>query len=150
MKGFLDTSSLVKLYHREPGTETLIATLSSGFESLYLSELAIAEFRSAFWKKHRMGEIDEDMVGKVITCFQRDMGKFQWIQLNLDVIQQAGVLLMKYGVEGLRTLDAIQLASALVLKTEQDIRFFSADKLLRGFLRKEGTHVYRFSSQSEE
>ncbi|MCP4699003.1 MAG: type II toxin-antitoxin system VapC family toxin [Gammaproteobacteria bacterium] len=40
MKGFLDTSSLVKLYHREPGMETLIATLSSGFESLYLSELA--------------------------------------------------------------------------------------------------------------
>ncbi len=58
MNAFLDTSSLLKLYHNEPGTDTLIATLSQGVENLYLSELAILEFRSAIWKKTRTGEID--------------------------------------------------------------------------------------------
>ncbi|EDN65134.1 hypothetical protein BGP_6551 [Beggiatoa sp. PS] len=64
----MDTSSLLKLYHNEPGTDTLIAELSCGVENIYLSELAR--------------------------------------------IERAQALLMKYGLAGLRTLDAIQLASA--------------------------------------
>jgi predicted nucleic acid-binding protein len=47
MKVFLDTSSLLKLYHHEVGTERLLNTLSQGVEEIYLSELAILEFHSA-------------------------------------------------------------------------------------------------------
>jgi hypothetical protein len=45
---------------------------------------------------------------------------------------------MKYGQEGLRTLDAIQLASALTLKEQQNVLFFTADKLLKYFFKQEG------------
>jgi len=47
-------------------------------------------------------------------------------------------LLMKYGSAGLRTLDAIQLASALTLKGQPKIRFFTADQLLNSFFKPEG------------
>jgi predicted nucleic acid-binding protein len=136
MNAFLDTSSLLKLYHNEPGTDTLIATLSQGVESIYLSELAILEFRSAIWKKMRTGEIDTDTANTVIACFQQDYAKFQWIFLDNGIIEQAQELLMKYGSSGLRTLDAIQLASALTLKGQA--RFFTADQLLKSFFKQEG------------
>jgi hypothetical protein len=42
MNAFLDTSSVLKLYHHESGTETLNAALSQGVEEIYLSELAIS------------------------------------------------------------------------------------------------------------
>ena len=45
---------------------------------------------------------------------------------------------MNYGVAGLRTLDAIQLASALTLKGEPKARFFTADQLLKSFFKQEG------------
>jgi predicted nucleic acid-binding protein len=51
MKAFLDTSSLLKLYHHEEGTEALNIALSQNLEAIYLSELARLEFRSAIWKK---------------------------------------------------------------------------------------------------
>jgi len=138
MNAFLDTSSVLKLYHHESGTETLNAALSQGVEEIYLSELARLEFRSAIWKKTRTGEIDIETANAVITCFQQDEIKFQWIYLETDVIQQAEELLMKYGATGLRTLDAIQLASALTLKVQQNVRFFTADKLLKSFFKQEG------------
>lgn len=138
MNVFLDTSSLLKLYHNEPGTDTLIATLSQGVENLYLSELAILEFRSAIWKKTRTGEIDMDIANTVIAGFQQDYAKFQWISIDNEVIQQAQESLMKYGSAGLRILDAIQLASALTLKGQSKICFLSADKLLKSFFKAEG------------
>jgi len=141
MNAFLDTSSLLKLYHNEPGTDTLIAALSQSVENIYLSELALLEFRSAIWKKTRTGEIDTDTANAVIACFQQDHVKFQWIFLDNEVIQQAQALLMKYGSAGLRTLDAIQLASALTLKGQPKVRFFTADQLLESFFEQEGLEI---------
>ncbi len=138
MKAFLDTSSLLKLYHHESDTETLTAALSQGVEDIYLSELAKVEFRSAIWKKTRTGEIDTPIANAVITCFEQDNLKFRWIFLENEIIQQASKLLMKYGADGLRTLDAIQLASALTLKEQQDVRFFTADQLLNSLFKQEG------------
>ncbi len=51
MKAFLDTSSLVKLYHQEERTDFVMEALSNGIEEVHLSELAVLEFRSALWKK---------------------------------------------------------------------------------------------------
>lgn len=138
MNAFLDTSSLLKLYHHELGTEELIAKLASGIEIIYLSELAILEFRSAIWKKARMREIDTETADRMIICFHQDFAKFQWIEINNHIIQQAQHLLMKYGLAGLRTLDAIQLACALTLKGQAI--FLTADKLLESFLQSEGVN----------
>ena len=138
MKVFLDTSSLLKLYHHEVGTEKLLNILSQGVEEIYLSELAILEFHSAIWKKVRTSKIEVVTAKAVITCFQTDYTQFRWIQLDSKVIQLGRELLMKYGTTGLRTLDAIQLASALALKEQPKIYFFTADQLLQSFFEQEG------------
>ncbi|MCP4217328.1 MAG: type II toxin-antitoxin system VapC family toxin [bacterium] len=47
MKAFLDTSSLLKLYHSEIGSEALHKILATSVEEIWLSELAKIEFLSA-------------------------------------------------------------------------------------------------------
>jgi predicted nucleic acid-binding protein len=74
MKAFLDTSSLLKLYHQESDTETLSNALAE-MEIIYLSELAQLEFCSAIWKKVRTQEIDSEIAKAVISCFEEDAAK---------------------------------------------------------------------------
>jgi len=138
---FLDTSSLLKLYHNEIGTEELLNVLSYDVEEIHLSELAILEFCSAIWKKTRTSEVKNETANQIIKCFEQDFTKFQWITVNYNIIKQAQELLMKYGSAGLRTLDAIQLACAMTLKDKSNISFITADKLLHIFFKKEELRV---------
>lgn len=130
MKAFLDTSSLIKLYHHEEGPDFVMEALSNDVEEILLSELAVLEFRSALWKKIREKEIDEKVAIEVIQCFQKDSDNFQWILLQSDIVESASILLKKYGGHGFRTLDSLQLATALTLREEKCI-FLTSDKLLR-------------------
>lgn len=92
MKAFLDTSSLLKLYHSETGSNRLIEILSEDIEAIYLSELAKIEFLSAIWKKVRQKEITGEIANSVISCFEEDFDKYQWILLSPAVIKRAGEL----------------------------------------------------------
>ncbi|MBI5194349.1 MAG: type II toxin-antitoxin system VapC family toxin [Nitrospirae bacterium] len=130
MKAFLDTSSLIKLYHQEEGSDFVIETLSKDVEEIFLSELALIEFRSALWKKIREKEMEKNTAIEVIKYFQNDCNKFQWILLHSNLVKSASQLLMNYGGRGLRTLDSLQLATALTLKEEECI-FLTSDKLLQ-------------------
>lgn len=136
MKAFLDTSSLIKLYHTEAGSDFVLNALSNDIRDIFLSELAILEFRSALWKKMRVKEIKENTAIEVIKCFQNDSDNFHWIMLQSDIVESASYLLMKYGNRGLRTLDSLQLAAALTLRDE-DCVFFTSDKLLQTFFKEE-------------
>jgi predicted nucleic acid-binding protein len=111
MKIFLDTSSLFKLYHQETGTEELESVfLKSKVTHIYLSEISKVEFTSTIWKKARTKEISSE---------------------------QAKNLTTKYGLEGLRTLDSIQLSTRKVLEKQVDI-FLTSDKLLNTLIEREG------------
>ena len=136
MKAFLDTSSLIKLYHQEEGSDSITRTISNDVEEIFLSELAVLEFRSAIWKKTREKEIEEKDAIEVISFFHNDHDNFQWILLQSDIVESAAHLLMKYGKNGLRTLDSLQLATALTLKDEECI-FLTSDKLLQSLLEEE-------------
>ncbi len=141
MKAFLDSSSLIKLYHQEEGSDLVMKTLSSDIRGIFLSELAILEFRSALWKKIRKKEIEENAAIEVIKCFQNDVDNFQWILLQSDIVESASHLLMKYGNRGLRTLDSLQLAAALTLRDEECI-FLTSDKLLHTLFKEERLKVF--------
>ena len=140
MKAFLDTSSLIKLYHKEEGSDSVMNALSNDIREIFLSELAILEFRSALWKKIREKEIKEKTAIEVIKCFQNDGDNFQWIMLQSDIVESASYLLMKYGNRGLRTLDSLQLAAALTLR-EVECVFLTSDKLLLTFFKEEQLKV---------
>lgn len=128
---FLDTSALVKLYHREPGTNFLLKLYRSK-ASLFISELARVEFRSTVFRKLREKELSEQAADAALLRFAWDgQSRFVVLPTASLVYDNASDLLSLHGRDyGLRALDSIQLATFLTYReTNQDI-FICADARL--------------------
>ena len=141
MNAFLDSSSVIKLYYPEADSDEIERYVDENINEIYLSELAILEFRSALWRKVRIKEIIEKIAAEAISCFNSDSPNFKWIQLNQIQVQSARNLLMKFGAKGLRTLDSIQFAAALSVKSPNTV-FFTADNLLKSFFEEEDLKTF--------
>jgi predicted nucleic acid-binding protein len=138
MKVFFDTSALFKLYHRENGTEELMNMFNnSDIEVIYLSEITTVEFSSVIWKKCRMNEIAESSAIQLIDKFNKDSVKFSFVPESQLLRLKAKDLIAKHWIKGLRTLDSIQLASALEVKNQIEMLLTSA-KLLAEISKMEG------------
>ncbi|WP_353481180.1 type II toxin-antitoxin system VapC family toxin [Haliscomenobacter sp.] len=138
MRIFLDTSTLFKLYHRESGTVELeVLFTTEKITTIFLSEITKIEFASSIWKKVRMGDVSLLEASMTLRLFENDFGKYTFITLDSIVIEQARILSSKYGTKGLRTLDGIQLSTAVLLSKQSDL-FLTADKLLNTFFEEEG------------
>lgn len=59
MNYYIDTSSLMKLYHKEDGTQNIINLYNSD-SNIIISELAKIEFISTIHRKYREEEITLD------------------------------------------------------------------------------------------
>lgn len=137
MKIFLDTSSLFKLYHQEIGTEELEKVFSQReITHIYLSEITKVEFTSTIWKKVRTSEITTKQAEITLQLFESDFVKYNFVTTDSLILEQARNLTTKYGIDGLRTLDSIQLSTCISLMEQVDV-FYSADKLLRLLIEKE-------------
>ncbi len=137
MKIFLDTSSLFKLYHTEVDTADLELIFSKvKVTNIFLSEISKIEFSSTIWKKVRTKEITELEAQTTLDLFESDFGKYTFIATDSIIIEQARILISKYGKEGLRTLDSIQLSTSVSLFQQADI-FLTADKLLKSLFEAE-------------
>ncbi|MCF8370323.1 MAG: type II toxin-antitoxin system VapC family toxin [Bacteroidales bacterium] len=142
MRIFFDTSSLFKLYHKESGTEELMKFLSENpIESLYLAEITKIEFGSVVWKKCRKGEINEKQAVILIEKFEMDSIKFSFVPDTIQLKIQAIYLIAKHWKRGLRTLDSIQLASALAVKSEIG-HLFTSDNILSEIAEAEGLKTH--------
>lgn len=121
MTVFLDTSSLFKLYFKEKDSSQIenLFTLYN-VTAIFLSELTKIEFSSTLWRKARM------------EAFREDSDKYFFVWSDTALIEEAGRLLMKYGRQGLRTLDSIQLATAARLRGKADL-YSTSDALLNSF-----------------
>jgi len=137
MKIFLDTSSLIKLYHYEQGTDSLDRLFEDySISRICLSELAKVEFDSAIWKKVRTGELTHDEAESLIGSFEADYDKYFFVELDSEIVNSSRNMISKFGAQGLRTLDSIQLASVLKVRTGLSY-FLTADDLLRKLAEKE-------------
>ena len=137
MKVYLDTSSLFKLYHKEPGTEDLDRIFfDNSITAIFLSKITNVEFISAVYKRVRMKELHRKDAEQIIRLFDNDIKNYTIIPLSSTTIELAKTLILKYGQEGLRTLDALQLASAIEVKDLIN-KYFTADKILLSTFEKE-------------
>lgn len=138
MKIFLDTSSLIKLYHTESSTDELDNLFeSNSIQEIFLSEITKIEFNSAIWKKVRTKDLTINEATEITDSFTNDYDNYSFVGSDYDLILQAKDLVTKYGVQGLRTLDSIQLASVIAIKS--DLSFaVTADNLLRTLINLEG------------
>ncbi|MBN2484532.1 MAG: type II toxin-antitoxin system VapC family toxin [Bacteroidales bacterium] len=109
-------------------------------EIIYIAEITKIEFSSVVWKKCRKKEIDVNIAQSVIDKFEIDLEKFNAIEDNIELKNSARVLIGKHWQKGLRTLDSIQLASALTKKASLDF-MFTSDKLLSEIAVLEGVKI---------
>lgn len=112
---FVDTSSLVKFYYPEPDSDAVEAGLL-GAERVFLSELTRVEFASAVARKVRAGEIGKTEFARLTAAFDEDCLalRFSLVALGEQIVNEARSLIDRLGLDyALRTLDALQLASAM-------------------------------------
>jgi predicted nucleic acid-binding protein len=144
---FWDTSALVKHYHPEVGTAKVDALLRApGFQQV-LSRLAVTETFSVFAGKVRAGLVTPAEFDMLCRRFLADTrGKFFAVARLLVAHHKAAErLLRSYGPkagQGIRTLDALQLAVALDLRNKGIIdTVISADARLLTVAQAEGISI---------
>ncbi len=131
---FIDTSALVKLYHKEAGTENIVTLFHkyAGDLVLAIADITIIEFHSALLKRVRTNEIDIEKVSRVFELFENDLKTFDLVIVDDMVKKLATQILDNVAyMKNLRTLDAIQLAAAIITNRNINIdKFVSCDKSL--------------------
>lgn len=123
MKAFIDTSSLVKKYILENGSDKLEALLKNVTE-IVVSPTCLLEITSVLTRRQNNKSLTSDEVRWVETEVNKDYPHFSKIIWNEDLELKSIELVQK---DYLKTLDSIQLASACLAKA--DI-FVTSDKVL--------------------
>ncbi len=136
---YLETSALVKLYVREPGTDRLLQLANDSVENRFaVLTLSQVEFRSAIRRRERAGDIDPKLVGMILDRFQQHLETRFLRQVLTDaVLDGASEMIDRYA---LRAYDAIQLAGCLALKTtsgSESLAFVCSDQELLEAARSE-------------
>ena len=134
MNFFLDTSAVVKIYHEEKGTEKFTQHLAEISEELFLttSDITKIELHSTLLRKYREKKIDDKSLSEVFGLFDVDFQKYNIIVVD-DIIKNIALsMLDSLGIKySLRTLDSLQLASAIFSNNYSKIDYFvSSDKKL--------------------
>jgi predicted nucleic acid-binding protein len=142
VKIFLDTSSLIKLYYNEVGTSSLDKLFSDNvITEIFISEITKTEFFSAVYKKLRTKDLLLENANNILDAFVKDEHQYNLVLINSDIINISQMFIEKYGVKGLRSLDAIQLASIYSIRNSIDLAI-SGDKLLNTFLLSEQIKIF--------
>jgi len=116
--------------------------LLDGARVVATSQVAYAEARAAFARKHRQGDFTDERYHTVITNLQQHWGAYFALDVSWPVSRLAGELAERYGLRG---FDAIHLASALTVKTRLGsmITFSSSDHELEDAAQSESLNVYK-------
>lgn len=138
---YFDTSALLKLYHKENGSDKVDTFFLEAQAPLFISRLAEVELKSALYRRVRMGDITDKALIAASDSFTRDCQiRIQVKDLSAIHYAKAVALLAKYGkTKALRTLDALQLAVHLV--ENQAAVFVCADTALLDVARLESCSV---------
>jgi len=140
---YLETSALVKLYVREPGTERVLALADRASENqLAVLALTQVEVRSAIRRRERNGEIPAAVASQLLDAFTRHLeGRFVTQAVTDFVVDIASALVDRHV---LRAFDAIQLAGYVALKssagTDQPV-FVCSDQALLAAAQQEGIAI---------
>ena len=121
MRLFLDTSAYAKRFIEEQGS-TDLEEIISGVDELGLSVICIPELFSAMSRRLREKSISKSQYSEIKIIFSEEIKDIDIVQLTDSVLQNTIKLLEKHI---LRTLDAIQIASAVEWKADA---FITSDK----------------------
>jgi uncharacterized protein len=126
---YLDTSSLVKLYVEEPGTDEVRQDLGEA-DTVATSAVSFAEARAAFARHRREGKLTPSAFVAVKRDFDADWSTLAVIEPTVALCRTAGELAERYRLRG---CDSIQLATFLEVARgdpSSETRFSSFDRRL--------------------
>jgi predicted nucleic acid-binding protein len=142
---FFDTSALAKAYRHETGTQKVMALLAELGSQHWVSSLTVVEFQSVFAQKVRGGELTLAEYQLLRRKFGGEIrAKRLIVKGLLRRHQRAAEKLIATHAPTMRprTLDALQLAMALELKSSATIdEFVVADEHLAQVAGLEGLSV---------
>ena len=124
---YLDTSSLVKLYVEERGSDEVRRDLGEA-DTGATSAVSYAEARAAFARHRRDGNFTPAMFLAVKRDFDADWSRLAIIVPTVALCRSAGELAERYRLRG---CDSIQLATFLGIAREDarsETRFSSFDR----------------------
>ena len=143
MKFFLDTSAMVKLFTDEPGSTEMIARVEKPGTEIWVLDLAGLEFSSMVWRRARENVLSVNEASALLHLQEQQFDMWEVLAISPALLSTAKDLLREHAeTEGLRTLDAIQLAGFSWLVEEEDCVFASADSRLCRVARGRGYSVF--------
>ncbi len=111
---FLDASALVKAYVHERGSRWVRQLLIPRGARTFISPLSGPEVLAAIARKARADGMDGKAREGIVAAFGNDYrGRFARTALSAPVIEEAMALVLAHPLRG---ADAVQLASALLLR----------------------------------
>jgi predicted nucleic acid-binding protein len=136
LTSFVDSSALVTIY-----AETEVeAALPPG--PTVVSAIARVEVAAAAWTKHRTGELTSEQANALVAAFDADWRDGRYFPVGLRSRVLAGAARLT-GIHGLRSLDAVHLATALVTRDADPTctTFVTLDRRLGTAAAREGFAV---------
>ena len=130
MKAFIDTSSLFKKYVLETGSDTFDELLKK-ISEIIVSPIYLLEVNSAIDRRLKEKGLTTQQTKWILSEITKDTDYFTKILWN-ENLEKTSIALI--GKHHLKTLDAIQLASALLSLADL---FVTSDKHLAAIARKE-------------
>lgn len=141
---FLDTSALAKLYHQELGSDYVESLLEAqGANRIFVSPLSLIEMESALATKARTKQLSQAGVEVARRKLRLDLAKRRLLaspDFEKRHFEYARTCVAVYGnTDGLRSLDALQLAMAMHLSDAGLLNVLvAADQTLCRVARLEG------------
>ena len=139
---FFDTSALLKAFQKEVGTEKVIELLENNENEIVISELTKIEYKSALYRRFRNKELNENSLIELIINFNEFTETIEIEEINSFTIKKAEELIDNQGKSGLRTLDAVQFASFVLVENKVK-KFVCADTRLCDIIEKEDYKVIK-------
>ncbi len=125
---YAETSAVLRWLFAEPGGESIRSALASA-EKVTSSRLALIETRRVVRRAEREGRITAAQAADLLAVFAQAMSTWAILEISEEVARRAED---GFPNEPVRTLDAIHLASALLLRQSfPDLVILTADDRMR-------------------
>ena len=136
---YLDTSSFIKLYVEEEGSEQ-VRRMAASAELASSSVVAYVEMRAALARIYQSTRLDAASYQKALRTFEADWPSLATVALTEPVLRLSGELAERHL---LKALDAIHLASAVTLQQDSGdpVGFSGWDARLKAAAASEGLTV---------
>lgn len=126
---YLDTSSLVKLYVEEPGSDE-VSRLVADAAVVVTSAVAYPEARAAFARLRREGALSPRALSAVKRAFDLRWSQYLSLVATDALCRSAGEMAEAYGLRGFDSVHLASYAEVMQRAARGEVQFSSFDERL--------------------